>query len=282
MARRALSLRPAGLDALSMQAAPNLALNQALSQALMDFAAAPGRHALRLREPAILFDGLDTVALWALGRMPVGLAEPQPLRQAALLFVLRACFAPDLNHYQLLGLSPGFSAAQLRSRYRALIRLTHPDMGIEGLPAEAAGMVNRAHAVLGDGSQRAAYDRRLLTQLPTAAGAPKAKPHDTPHAKGQHKGPVRGHGPGRTGAAAGMGQRVAAGSRWAGLRHVVQAKGLRLVSLVGALSLGVLGLLVWATQGSGNEGRLVVTQRSANSSDSAPVKPETVALRVPA
>ena len=76
MAHRALSLRPAGLDALAMQDAPNVAL----SQALLEFATAPGRHALRLREPAVLFDGLDTIAMWALGRLPEGLGEPAPLR----------------------------------------------------------------------------------------------------------------------------------------------------------------------------------------------------------
>jgi hypothetical protein len=221
MAQQALSLQSAGLDALTMQDAPH----SALSQALLDFAAAPGRHALRLREPPALFDGLDTIAVWALGRLPDGLAEPQALRQAALMFVLRACFAPGLNHYQLLGLSPSFSATQLRARYRALIRLTHPDMGIEGLPDGAAGMVNRAHAVLSDDAQRAAYDRRLLTQLPSGNGMPQASSKPMGHGSG--------HGAERASERVGATTRWLPGvrlrSRWADFQQVVHAHGLRLL-----------------------------------------------------
>ncbi len=263
MARRASSLQTRGLDGLSMQEAST----QALCEALHDFAAAPGRHALRLREPVVLFDELDLVALWALGRLPEGMAEPQAVRQAALLFVLRACFAPGLNHYQLLGLSPSFTAAQLRARYRALIRLTHPDMGIEGLPVGAAGMVNRAHAVLADEAQRALYDRQLFAQLPSAAAMPSATGLDA----------------GRVGAAApGVSNLALAGSRGSFLRHVVSMRVLRMVLTGGVLLLGAVLALGWALRGTGNQGRLVANERGVSATKPGAAEPESVRLRIPA
>lgn len=239
----------------------------ALCEALLDFAAAPGRHALRLREPVLLFDEMDLVALWALGRLPEGLSEPQAVRQAALLFVLRACFAPGLNHYQLLGLSRSFQTAQLRARYRALIRLTHPDMGIEGLPVGAAGMVNRAHAVLADEAQRAVYDRQLLTQLPSAAAV-------SPGA-GQHTS--------RFGAAAASPSGLALrGSRWSGLRHLASMRVVRMLLTGGVLLLGAVLALGWAMRGTGNQGRLVANERSESALKPGTAETETVRLRIPA
>jgi hypothetical protein len=239
----------------------------ALCEALHDFAAAPGRHALRLREPAVLFDELELVALWALGRLPEGVAQPQAVRQAALLFVLRACFAPGLNHYQLLGLSPSFTAAQLRARYRALIRLTHPDMGIEGLPVGAAGMVNRAHAVLADEGQRALYDRQLFAQLPSAAAMPSATGLDA----------------GRVGAAApGVANLALVGSRGSFLRHVVSMRVLRMVLTAGVLLLGAVLALGWALRGTGNQGRLVANERGVSAAKPGAAEPESVRLRIPA
>jgi len=261
MARRVRSLRTCGLDGLSMQEAST----SALCETLLDFAAAPGRHALRLREPALLFDELDLVALWALGRVPEGLSEPQAVRQAALLFVLRACFAPGLNHYQLLGLSPSFAAGQLRARYRALIRLTHPDMGIEGLPLGAAGMVNRAHAVLADAAQRAVYDRQLLTQLPSAAAMPQGAGLDA----------------GRMGSTAVRATDLSLmGLRWPGLRHVASMRVVRMV-LAGGVLLGAVMALGWAMRGSGTNTRLIANEHSGSAAKTGALETETVRLRIP-
>jgi hypothetical protein len=248
-----------------MQAASNVAL----CEALLDFAATPGRHALRLREPALLFDELDLVALWALGRVPEGLNETQAVRQAALLFVLRACFSPGLSHYQLLGLSPAFTAGQLRARYRALIRLTHPDMGIEGLPVGAAGMVNRAHAVLADEAQRAMYDRQLFAQLPSAA----ALPTDA----GQDAGRVGAVKLGRTDLAWG-------GSRWSLFRHVASMQVLRVALTGGVLLVAAALALAWAMRGTGNQSRLVAQESVVDVGAAKPgaAEPaEMVRLRIP-
>jgi hypothetical protein len=241
----------------------------ALCEALHDFAAAPGRYALRLREPAVLFDELDWVALWALGRLPEGVAQPQAVRQAALLFVLRACFAPGLNHYQLLGLSRSFSAAQLRARYRALIRLTHPDMGIEGLPLGAAGMVNRAHAVLADEAQRALYDRQLFVQLPSAAAMPSACGLDAR----------------RSGAATpGAFNLALLGSRWPVFRQAASMGVLRMAVTGGVLLLSGVLALGWAARGMDDQGRLVAQERDVGAAmrGEAASEPELVRLRIPA
>lgn len=142
-----------------------------LARLLLDFARAPGRYTIRLGEPRALFRELRTIARWAQGRLSEELTIEEPaldkqeLIQAAILFIGRACFHHDSTHYQVMGLTRGtFSNKRLRARYRALIRLTHPDIGISGLPANAAGMVNRAYEVLGDDTERRRYDEKLARQ----------------------------------------------------------------------------------------------------------------------
>ena len=159
-----------------------------LIRQLLDFSQAPGRYAVRLGEPHALFRQLSTVAQWALGRLPQGVervakVEKETIATAAVLFIQRACFAPDNTHYQVLGFTPQtFSPEHLRRRYRALIRLTHPDMSIAGLPANAAGMVNRALDVLSDPAARQRYDDELRRPptLPSAAPSGAAPSTTTP------------------------------------------------------------------------------------------------------
>ena len=121
-----------------------------LAGLLLDFGRAPGNYLLRLREPRELFDEFDVVAQWALNRIPPNLQlQAEDLRAAAVLFIQRACFVPDCTHYQVLGLQQrDYPAEEVRARYRTMIRLAHPDMGVKGLPTNAASLVNRAHEVL--------------------------------------------------------------------------------------------------------------------------------------
>lgn len=135
---------------------------------LLDFARAPGRYAIRLGEPQALFQEFDTVVRWAHGRLPEELTDDADeldapaLARAAVLFIQRACFGRGCTHYQVLGLTPEtFTAERLRAHYRMLIRLTHPDIGVRGLPSNAAGMVNRAYDVLNDEAARLSYDQKL-------------------------------------------------------------------------------------------------------------------------
>jgi hypothetical protein len=150
-------------------------MQERLATQLLAFGQAPGRFAVHLGEPALLHNQMDTVVAWALGRTPDAWTErAQALTDAAVLFVLRSCFTAHNNLYQVLGLrNRQFGAGELKARYRALIRLAHPDMNVKGLPPNASALVNRAYEVLSDPEAKSRYDAELagagavaLTQVP--------------------------------------------------------------------------------------------------------------------
>ncbi|WP_431777442.1 J domain-containing protein [Ottowia caeni] len=173
-----------------------------LARELLSFSQAPGKYALRLGEPKSLFNRLDTVAQWAAGRLPAELTpQVSQLTAAAVLFIQRACFTPGNTHYQILGLTASTLTPELlRTRYRSLIRLTHPDMGIAGLPPDAAGMVNRALDVLSDDAARQRYDDQLKKAKPRAhphrqaLRTPQAPPSRGPQPPPAHMQPPPTHG----------------------------------------------------------------------------------------
>lgn len=144
----------------------------ALGAALTDFQAFPGRHALVLREPAILFEHTTDILSLAAGRGVEGLpadAELEAhLREAARFFVRVALLRQGADHFTVLGLTPGFDPATLRDHYRMLIRLTHPDFSAEGAawPADAATRINLANDVLSSDDRRAAYVQTLNRPVP--------------------------------------------------------------------------------------------------------------------
>lgn len=70
------------------------------------------------------------------------------------------------DHYQVLGVAPTASPAQLRRAYRETARRTHPDAGGSAADFQA---VRLAWEVLGDPVRRVEYDRWLL-------GASSAEP----------------------------------------------------------------------------------------------------------
>ena len=138
----------------------------ALAGCLLDFEAFPGRYPLALREPRLLFDHGTEVLTLASGRALEGLPQDAALearlRQAARFFVRTALLRPGVDHYTLLGLTPGFEPATLREHYRMLIRLTHPDFAADGRawPADAATRINQANDVLSSTVSRQDYERR--------------------------------------------------------------------------------------------------------------------------
>ena len=121
----------------------------ALAACLLDFESFPGRYALALREPRLLFDRGTEVLMLAGGRavegMPQDPALAERLRTAARFFVRAGLLRSGVDHYTLLGLVPGCTAAQVRDHYRLLMRLTHPDFAGDGQdwPADAATRINR-------------------------------------------------------------------------------------------------------------------------------------------
>lgn len=231
----------------------------ALAKVLLDFGRTPGRYALRLREPRELYAQLDTVALWAQGRVPDALqAQAQEIKAAAVLFIQRACFAQENTHYQVLGLMPGAVDPELlRTRYRALIRLTHPDMGVQGLPSGAAGMVNRAQEVLANPELRERYDQQLEgSARPTWQGVAPAPAPSTADVRSMQRRRLDSH------------HHAGLGERWRALwaRYPTQARLLLTATGVGVL---VLGLLTWAANDAPG-GALVVARAPAKAGAATP------------
>ncbi len=233
-----------------------------LAQALLDFGRAPGRHALRLGEPRVLHGRLDTVAQWAMGRLPEELAaalgaQARDVTAAAVLFIQRACFAPGNTHYQVFCLTPEtLTPERLRTRYRALVRLTHPDMGMQGLPAHAVSMVNRAQEVLGDEPSRQHYDEQLRQTgaVPAAVGARHASAGRR-HAGGWQRAAIVAE-PGHL------------TERWVSLtaRYPRQWRIGVVLGCVGVLAAAVL----WWTAHDARESRVLVVARSGASPGAAP------------
>ena len=105
-------------------------------------------------------DGSGTVAMMALAK---AFAEgPRPKR--SLLFVWHAgeergrygslFFADALTPYEILGLTPGTTDAEVKARYRQLVRDTHPDRLIgRGLSADFIAAAERRLAAINE-----AYD----------------------------------------------------------------------------------------------------------------------------
>lgn len=167
---------------------------QALVPVLRDVEAQPGRHALRRREPRVLFEQVHTVLLLAAGRPLEGIAEwagprEDEARRAARFFVRTALLRQGVDHYTLLGLERGADAAQLREHWRLLIRMTHPDAQAalateDAWPADAASRINRAHDVLADASRRMDYDASLDAAAAIAPPPAAKKPRRAARVKG--------------------------------------------------------------------------------------------------
>ncbi len=85
-------------------------------------------------------------------------------RRAAGLFVseerreklIEALRMPD--YYQMLGVRPGATEAEVHAAYRVLARKYHPDVCREDGAMERFCQINEAHDALGDAEKRAGYD----------------------------------------------------------------------------------------------------------------------------
>jgi hypothetical protein len=62
------------------------------------------------------------------------------------------------NHYQILGVAPDADSGAIRSAYRGLMRVYHPDRNDHPEAGSRAREITAAFAVLGDPEKRAAYD----------------------------------------------------------------------------------------------------------------------------
>ncbi|WP_053076483.1 J domain-containing protein [Caenimonas sp. SL110] len=139
----------------------------AVERALLEYQQSPGRFALTRREPAALFGAIREVLQIAAGKAPGGQGgTPRPaVQQAACFFIRAAMLHPGADHYALLGVEAKSDADVIRDRYRAMMRLMHPDFSIAGAaqawPADTAARVNRAYEVLSSEQARRDYDAGL-------------------------------------------------------------------------------------------------------------------------
>ncbi len=69
-----------------------------------------------------------------------------------------------MNHYQVLGVPPNASPADIKSAYRKRSREAHPDKGGDH---EDMAAINRAYDVLGNPELRKRYDETGLSDRPT-------------------------------------------------------------------------------------------------------------------
>lgn len=103
--------------------------------------------------------------------------------------------AAPADYYALLELQPGATAEEIRSSYRRLARLHHPDTS--GSPESVALMVliNEAWEVLRDPQRRAAYDR--TRPRPAAPRRVVRTARRTPAERPRGSAPTAGGGPPR-------------------------------------------------------------------------------------
>src|SRR5512133_3763601 len=76
------------------------------------------------------------------------------------------------DYYEILGVSRGASADDLKSAFRRLARQYHPDVNKSTDAEERFKEINEAYAVLSDNDKRAAYDRYGQAGLNGMGGAP--------------------------------------------------------------------------------------------------------------
>jgi curved DNA-binding protein CbpA len=107
---------------------------------------------------------------------------------------------PDL--YQVLGVEPAASAAEITTAYRRLVRTLHPDSGAgrDGSDGTRLAQVLAAYEVLRDPGRRASYDERRRRdasgRFPAGAVAIPVRhvdPGRQPAEPMLHAGPVRLH-----------------------------------------------------------------------------------------
>ncbi|MDB5859426.1 MAG: hypothetical protein JWQ76_3115, partial [Ramlibacter sp.] len=163
-----------------------------LQAALLEYAEAPGKFQLSLRQPVLLFSSIREILQLAAGRS-AGVAQPENkvVMEAAAFFLRAALLYPGATHYAVMGLPARTEPVELKERYRLLMRLIHPDFAAahaQTWPGDAAVRVNRAYEVLSSPVLRAEYDEQLATsgsQRPQAAAKMDAKvpapavPHET-------------------------------------------------------------------------------------------------------
>ena len=159
-----------------------IATNHFLRIALLDYCKTPGKYQVTQRQPAALFAVLREILQISIGREGVATGQTESLHDAARFFVRTGLLYPGADHYALLGLERRVENAELKDRYRLMMRLLHPDFAgpnADTWPADAAVRVNRAYDVLSSPVRRKEYDERLPQPQRKAGMSPNSAQIET-------------------------------------------------------------------------------------------------------
>ncbi len=90
------------------------------------------------------------------------LAEEE-IRHAAEFYVQQILFAPDSNHYRILGVAQDDPEAKIKLHYRLLVRWLHPDKNAGNWEVVFSDRVNRAWHSVRTPERRYQYDQQLAS-----------------------------------------------------------------------------------------------------------------------
>ena len=90
----------------------------------------------------------------------------EDVRHAAEFYVQQILFAPDSDHYRILGVDPDDAEAKIKLHYRLLVRWLHPDKNSSDWEVVFSERINRAWHALRTPERRRQYDEQLAASLP--------------------------------------------------------------------------------------------------------------------
>lgn len=85
----------------------------------------------------------------------------EDVRHAAQFYVQQILFAPESDHYRILGVDPDDVEAKIKLHYRLLVRWLHPDKNSSDWEAVFSDRINRAWHALRTPDRRREYDAQL-------------------------------------------------------------------------------------------------------------------------